>query len=192
MRKTSAGARCFISSWGIPYSLNREHGRGRPRLHWLLLFLLAFFPADVSAQDLRPRSESELAGRAQRALREQWFLRGRSSPSQSGAAQRYQAYLQKMRMRAARGARAQKLVDAAPTALVWSPLGPAPLASDASGVGEYNYGWVSGRATAVAIDPADPTGSTVYIGGAYGGVWKSTNAACGSFGRSPVALLGLR
>ncbi len=176
MRKTPAGARCFISSWGIPYISNREHGRGRPLLHWLLLLLMASLPVSVCAQDPRPRSESELAGRAQRALREQWFLRGRSSPSQSGAAQRYQAYLQKMRMRAARAARTQKLGDAVPTALVWSPLGPAPLASDASGVGEYNYGWVSGRATAVAIDPADPTGSTVYIGGAYGGVWKSTNA----------------
>ena len=30
---------------------------------------------------------------------------------------------------------------------------------------------------AVALDPADPTGNTVYIGGAQGGVWKSTNAA---------------
>ncbi|HXM61014.1 MAG TPA: hypothetical protein VN950_09145 [Terriglobales bacterium] len=80
-------------------------------------------------------------------------------------------------MRSARPAMAQKLGrDASPAALVWSSLGPAPLASDASGVGEYNYGWVSGRATAVAIDPADPTGSTVYIGGAYGGVWRSTNA----------------
>ena len=85
-------------------------------------------------------------------------------------------------MRAARLGRAQKS-DAFPSSsVVWSPLGPAPLASDASGVGEYDYGWVSGRATAVAIDPADPTGNTVYIGGAYGGVWKSTNAACGSFG----------
>jgi hypothetical protein len=176
MRKTPAGARCFISSWDIPYSSNQEHRRVRPRLHWLVLLLMALFQVSVCAQDLRPHSESELAGRAQRALREQWFLRGRSSSIQSGAAQRYQAYLQKMRMRAARAARAQKLGDAVPTALVWSPLGPAPLASDASGVGEYNYGWVSGRATAVAIDPADPTGSTVYIGGAYGGVWKSTNA----------------
>jgi hypothetical protein len=60
---------------------------------------------------------------------------------------------------------------------VWSPLGPLPLASDASGVGEYDYDWVSGRATAVAVDPADSTGNTVYIGGAFGGVWKSTNAA---------------
>ncbi|HXZ40994.1 MAG TPA: hypothetical protein VEG68_09645, partial [Terriglobales bacterium] len=58
----------------------------------------------------------------------------------------------------------------------WASLGPAPLASDASGVGQQDYGWVSGRATAVVIDPADATANTVYLGGAYGGVWKSTNA----------------
>ena len=165
MRKTPASARHIVSPQNKSYSLNSKRGRGRPRLQWLVLLLMASFPVSVCAQDLRPGSESELAGRAQRALREQWFLRGRSSPSRSGAGQRYQAYLQKMRMRAARAARRQKLENAVPTALVWSPLGPSPLASDASGVGEYNYGWVSGRATAVAIDPADPTGSTVYIGG---------------------------
>lgn len=173
MRKTSASVRHYIPLQDKSYSLDRKHGRGRPRLHWLLLFLLASFPIRVWGQDSTP---SELAGRAQRASREQWFLRGRSSPGQSGAAELYRAYLQKMRMRATRPARAQKLGDALPSALVWSPLGPAPLASDASGIGDYNYGWVSGRATSVAIDPADPTGSTVYIGGAYGGVWKSTNA----------------
>ena len=59
----------------------------------------------------------------------------------------------------------------------WTPLGPVPLASDATGDGFQDYHQVSGRATAVAIDPADPTGNTVYIGGAQGGVWKSTNAA---------------
>ncbi len=64
----------------------------------------------------------------------------------------------------------------------WTSLGPAPLASDASGVGQQDYNWVSGRATAVAIDPADPTANTVYLGGAYGGVWKSTNAATQSPG----------
>ena len=134
--------------------------RGR-RLHWLLLFL-AFLGSAFG---------QEVPGRA---LREQWFLRGRSSLGQPGAAQRYRAYLQKMRMRAAR---ARKSGDTLPaSAAVWSPLGPVPLASDASGVGEFDYGWVSGRASAVAIDPADLSGNTVYIGGAYGGVWKSTNA----------------
>ncbi len=52
-----------------------------------------------------------------------------------------------------------------------------PLASDATGNGTQDYHQVSGRATAVAIDPADPSGNTVYIGGAQSGVWKSTSAA---------------
>ena len=43
--------------------------------------------------------------------------------------------------------------------------------------GFQDYHQVAGRATAVAIDPADLTGNTIYIGGAQGGVWKSTNAA---------------
>ena len=59
----------------------------------------------------------------------------------------------------------------------WTALGPVPLASDASGNGTQDYHQVAGRATAVAIDPADPTGNTIYIGGAQSGVWKSVNAA---------------
>ncbi len=39
------------------------------------------------------------------------------------------------------------------------------------------YGLVTGRVTAVALDPADTTGNTVYLGTTGGGVWKSTNAA---------------
>ena len=50
------------------------------------------------------------------------------------------------------------------------------MASDATGLGVQDYGPVSGRATAVAVDPADGSGNTVYVGGAYGGVWKSSNA----------------
>jgi len=56
------------------------------------------------------------------------------------------------------------------------PLGPAPLASDATGDGGQDYNWVSGRATSVVIDPADASGNTVLLGGAYGGLWRSTNA----------------
>jgi len=35
--------------------------------------------------------------------------------------------------------------------------------------------WLSSRGerTSVVIDTADPTGNTVYLGGAYGGVWRS-------------------
>src|SRR5258708_10754552 len=52
----------------------------------------------------------------------------------------------------------------------WQPIGPNQVASIA-------YGNVTGRVTATAIDPADTTGNTVYLGTTGGGVWKSTNAA---------------
>ncbi len=39
------------------------------------------------------------------------------------------------------------------------------------------FGKVTGRVTSVAIDPADATGNTVYVGTTGGGLWKSTNAA---------------
>jgi hypothetical protein len=42
------------------------------------------------------------------------------------------------------------------------------------------YGAVTGRVTAIAIDPADTTGNTVYVGATGGGVWKSANAAAGA------------
>ncbi len=49
-----------------------------------------------------------------------------------------------------------------------------------------DYNWVSGRATAVLIDPADVSGNTVLLGGAYGGLWKSTNA--GSLSSNPASV----
>ena len=112
--------------------------------------------------------------RQQRLRAEQWFLNGRLMPGATAAALRYRAYQQKMRMRA--GQQIQGPGSPQISTSGWAPLGPAPLASDASGIGLQDYNWVSGRATAVAIDPADATGNTVYVGGAYGGVWKSTNA----------------
>src|ERR1700754_4368762 len=52
----------------------------------------------------------------------------------------------------------------------WQPVGPNQVTTSA-------YGNVTGRITAIAIDPADAHGNTVYIGTTGGGVWKSTNAA---------------
>jgi len=52
----------------------------------------------------------------------------------------------------------------------WQPVGPNQVAS-------LSYGNVTGRVTAIAIDPADPSGNTVYLGTTGGGVWKSFNAA---------------
>jgi hypothetical protein len=113
--------------------------------------------------------------------RSEWFLRGRVVPGKSSADLRHRAYQAKMQARSARLARvhpAHSNSQPPPSSGGWTPLGPVPLASNASGPSLFqDYHQVSGRATAVAIDPADPTGNTVFIGGAQGGVWKSTNAA---------------
>lgn len=52
----------------------------------------------------------------------------------------------------------------------WQPLGPSQIETAA-------YGKVTGRVTSIAVDPADASGNTVYIGTTGGGVWKSTDAA---------------
>jgi hypothetical protein len=99
----------------------------------------------------------------QREARERWFLRGHISAAHSVA-----------RSRALRP-RAQGITASVGTADGWTPVGPLPLTSDPNNSGQANY--VAGRVTSVAIDPNDLTGNTVYVGGAFGGVWKSTNAA---------------
>jgi uncharacterized membrane protein len=124
--------------------------------------------------------------------RVQWFAQGRTSSPEAAATSRYQALRQKIAMRAIRRARRPRQ-ESSPNALAgdWVQLGPAPLISDASGVGLQDYNFVAGRATAVAIDPADSSGNTVYIGGAYGGVWKSSNAGPLSSNAGSVAWVPL-
>ena len=57
-----------------------------------------------------------------------------------------------------------------PLTAPWQPLGP-------SSVHTLLYGNVTGRVTAIALDPNDTSGNTVYLGTTGGGVWKSTTAA---------------
>lgn len=117
--------------------------------------------------------------------RNEWFFRGRLVHGKPSAELRRRAYQAKLQLRAQRAAalaaaRAKTARSNVAGSLgfgAWVPLGPMPLASDATGNGTQDYHQVAGRATAIAIDPADPSGNTVYIGGAQSGVWKSTNGA---------------
>src|SRR5205814_8795012 len=113
--------------------------------------------------------------------RSDWFSRGRVVRGQPSAEFRRRAYQAKLQLRARQAAARVAAISNGVSLSTgsWTPLGPAPLASDASGNGTQDYRQVAGRATAVVIDPADPTGNTVYIGAAQGGVWKSANAAYG-------------
>lgn len=57
---------------------------------------------------------------------------------------------------------------------VWQPIGPAPIfgGQTPTNATAASRSAVSGRTNVIAIDGID---SAVYIGGAQGGVWKSTN-----------------
>jgi hypothetical protein len=59
--------------------------------------------------------------------------------------------------------------SASPSAATWSPLGPAAVQTP-------DFGLVTGRVTALALDPSDPTGNRLYAGTTGGGVWLANNA----------------
>lgn len=63
----------------------------------------------------------------------------------------------------------------------WTELGPYPEDDSVDNNTAYVYGDVSGRVTSMVVDLADDsTGNTLYVGTAYGGLWKTTNGLSGS------------
>ncbi len=65
-----------------------------------------------------------------------------------------------------------------PVSSGWSPIGPSQIPQGQTDVTFGPRTTVSGRVSAVAVDPTNP--DVVYAGGAQGGIWKSTNATSGS------------
>jgi hypothetical protein len=112
--------------------------------------------------------------------REEWFYKQRASANghiPPGARQRALAHMRQMMenegklVKRADGSFVEVTPEATPAVSVtntWSPIGPSPTTG-----GEFSP--VTGRITAIAIDPADATGNTVLIGGAQGGIWRTTN-----------------
>ncbi len=129
---------------------------------WAILSALLTALAAVRA------APGQLAGerpQAPHVLRTQRFLAGRGViGSHENAAALSSARQQHLALAAERALHPNASLSGA-----WQSLGPARIAS-------ATYGNVTGRVTAVAIDPADSTGNTVYLGTTGGGVWKSTNA----------------
>lgn len=144
---------------------------------WIALAILSFSAAQgQGAKQSVPQAAISDSDNDHNKERDEWFYRGRvvrGLPSAEMPRRAYQAELALRTQRSlANGAGQVSLSTGS-----WIALGPAPLASDANGNGTQDYRQVAGRATAIAIDPADPSGNTVYIGGAQSGIWKSTNGA---------------
>jgi hypothetical protein len=115
--------------------------------------------------------------------REEWFYKQRSSVNgHIPAGARFKAFQHMQRMMQAEG----KLVrrpdgsysEVAPQSLL-SPLGAVTSAWASIGPTPTTGGFfspVTGRITTIAVDPSDITGNTVLVGGAMGGIWRSTDA----------------
>ncbi|WP_255462415.1 choice-of-anchor D domain-containing protein [Granulicella sp. WH15] len=125
--------------------------------------VLALAAGSAWGQQLVPLQAASSRRLTANTLRTQRFLRGRSVADGHISAQAL-ATARQQHLELAALPRASSLSAA------WTPVGPVQVATAA-------YGNVTGRVTAIAIDPADATGNTVYVGTTGGGVWKSTNAA---------------
>ena len=60
-----------------------------------------------------------------------------------------------------------------PATATWTTLGPTAVSTP-------EYGLVTGRISALALDPSDTTGNRLYLGTTGGGVWVAQNAATGT------------
>lgn len=130
---------------------------------WLVCFLI-IASSSLHGQDLsipdNPYDTADEATKERKAfLRERWFYEQRMYPFNRLPDDAFgKAMQQRDEMR-----RAQGFSENIPP---WTNLGPTP--------GYYfAYGNISGRTTTVQYDPNNP--GVIYIGAAFGGVWKSTN-----------------
>lgn len=133
-----------------------------------LLLLLGGFDASAHPQSF-PAQPSR-PGAQQRLRQEMSFRRGRlprgKAAREAAATLLQRAYQQKLSLRRKTVSAYGASSASSPSGKPWSSLGPAPLLSNASGsLGEQDYGPVSGRVTAIAVDPNDASGNTVYVGG---------------------------
>jgi photosystem II stability/assembly factor-like uncharacterized protein len=115
--------------------------------------------------------------------RDEWFYKQRSSVNgHIPAGARFKAFQHMQRMMESEGKLVRRpdgsYAEVTPQSLLsplsavtsaWSSIGPTPT------IGGF-FSPVTGRITTIAVDPSDPSGNTVLIGGAMGGIWRSTDA----------------
>ncbi|MGH9727605.1 MAG: WD40/YVTN/BNR-like repeat-containing protein, partial [Candidatus Acidiferrales bacterium] len=149
----------------------------------VVLVLVGSLPqVPLGGQSNRPRAlgKHEHDSALQIRKRAEWFFHQRAFPlGHIPADARLKASQQAEQMRRTKGVFMDRFAAAAAERIpgfqnitantsTWTPIGPQPTASSF-------FGNVSGRVNALAIDPCDATGNTIYAGAAQGGVWKTTN-----------------
>ena len=96
--------------------------------------------------------------------RRRWWIESRGLDKVRAAGEKRRSAVRTLRVQMAREASAGRAAGE-----VWRELGPSSMR-----MGNWTMGRVSGRINAIAPHPTND--STLYIGSANGGVWKSTDA----------------
>jgi photosystem II stability/assembly factor-like uncharacterized protein len=140
-------------------------------------------PAETQEQASPVNTAQKADSSEQIRKRAEWFYKQRSSVSgHIPAGARLKAFQHTQRMMVAEGKVALRpdgsYAEVAPQSWLsplgavtstWASIGPTPT------TGGF-FSPVTGRVTTIAVDPSDPTGNTVLLGGAMGGIWRSTDA----------------
>jgi photosystem II stability/assembly factor-like uncharacterized protein len=117
----------------------------------------------------KPSAEHEQESPALVRARSNWFVQQRAFPiGHIPAGLREKAIEQMGEMRNSQKVFRVPLDAVAASSNAWKAIGPQPT------TGSF-FGNVSGRVQSLAVDPRDASGNTVYLGGADGGVWKTTD-----------------
>ncbi len=143
----------------------KRHLRSTPRTY-IAILLIAGPLVLLTGMRTRPE-ESEHGAPEDPLARSEWFRTQRAYPYQhipAGARLRSMEQLNEMIQTESETVG----VGGVMSSVTWALVGPEPTNTG------YAYPTTSGRVTALAVDPT--TSSTVYAGGADGGVWKTTNS----------------
>lgn len=148
----------------------------------VLLLTGSFLPLVGQADRPRGEGEHEHDSALQIRKRADWFFHQRAFPlGHIPADARLKAFQQVEQMRRTKGVFMDRFAAAASARVPgfqnvpalsqtqWTSIGPQPTASSF-------FGNVSGRVNALAVDPCDPNGETIYLGAAQGGVWKTPDS----------------
>jgi len=173
----------------------------RPFRFYAVLFLALTVPAVwatthwLDHNENRERREREGKGEEKDALYpklwQQMFMRGRKTrDGRPAAAHQLEAKKHALTMPVIRGGGNSMALGVKPfsgpaplgSSCDWTEVGPSPENDSVANPGNvYIYGSVSGRVTSLALDLTnDPSGNTLYVGAAYGGLWRTTNGLSGS------------
>ena len=153
-------------------SHSRRHPRGlstSPPLALFLLLLSSFCPSSTPAQTSQPQPRSQLQSKT--TVAHARFAAARTLASGAPAAATLAAArAQNIVLATARATALAANATLAPLSAPWTSAGPAAIQS-------LQFGAISGRVIALALDPTDTSGNTLFVGTAGGGIWRSANAA---------------